>query len=81
MRAMAIIALDQALVDTVMKWSSELGADILVAGVAKLRRFRLHKELAFLGVVGGVAVGATDAVSQMHGVVVIAVLLGVLVAV
>lgn len=80
MGAVAIVALNQALGNPVVEGSSELRANILVAGVAKLRRLGLHQELVFLGVMRVVAIDAGDAIGQVHGAIVITVLFGVLVA-
>ena len=79
-RIVAVVALQQAFRDAVMEGPCELRADVLMARVTKLWRFRLHQELAFLGVMRRVAVDTGDAVGEMHGAVVVAVLLGVLVA-
>jgi hypothetical protein len=76
---MAIVALKEAFGDTMMKGTGELCADVLMAGVAEFRRFGLHQELAFLGMMRRVTINAGNAVSQMHGSVVVAVLLVVLV--
>ena len=76
---MAIVALNQPLGNPVVEGSSELRANILVAGVTKVRRLGLHQELVFLGVMGVVAIDAGDAVGQVYGAIVTTVLIGVLV--
>jgi len=58
-RVMAIVALKEAFGDTMMKGTGKLCADVLMAGVAEFRRFDLHQELAFLGVMRRMAVDAT----------------------
>lgn len=78
-RAVTIVALNQALIHAVMKRPGKLGPHIHVARVAKLWCFGFQQELAFLGKMRGVAIDAGDAVRQMHGTVVVAVFLGVLV--
>jgi hypothetical protein len=80
MRAMAIIALDQAFIDTVVERSRELRTHIHVARVTKFRRFRLHQELTFFGMVRRVAINAGDAVCCVHRAVIIPMLFGVLMA-
>src|SRR5215470_2168874 len=48
---MAVIALHQALVDTMMKSSRELLFRLQMAAVTKLWLLLLHQELTFLGIV------------------------------
>jgi hypothetical protein len=79
-RAVTIVALNQPFIDTVMKRPGKLGLHVHVARVTKLRGFRFHQELAFLGMVRRMAIDAGHAVREMHGTVVVAVFLGVLVA-
>ncbi len=51
MRAVAVVALHQPFIYTVVKRACELRAHIKVAAVAQLRRLLLHEELTFLGMV------------------------------
>lgn len=74
-----IVALNQSLVDAVMERPRKLGFHVHVARVAKFRRFGFHQELAFLAMMWRVAIDAGHTVRQMHGTVIVAVLLAVLV--
>src|SRR5215471_7775017 len=78
MRAVAVVALHQPFIYTVVKRACELRAHILVAAIAQLRRLLLHEELTFLGMVWRVTVEATNAVCQVRGTVVIALVASVL---
>ncbi len=80
MRAVAVTALNQAFVDTVMEGPRKLRAHVHVTRVTEFRRLRLHQELAFLRVVRRVAVNAGDAVGQVHRAVIVPMLFGVLMA-
>lgn len=79
-RAVAIIALDQALVHTVMEWPHELRAHIHMARVTELRRFRFHQKLTLLGMVRRVAIDTRNAIGQMYRAIVVCMFLGVLMA-
>ncbi len=76
----AVIALHEAFVHTVMEGAIELLLHFLVAAIAKQRRLFLHQELAFLRMVRRVAVYAAHVVLQVRGTSVVAVLLSVRVA-
>src|SRR5216683_62549 len=80
MRVVAVVALHQPFVDAVVEGAVELLLHFLVAAVAKQRRLFLHQELAFLRMVGRVAVYAAHVVLQVRGTSVVAVLLSVCVA-
>lgn len=77
MRIMAIAALHQPFVNTMMKGARELLLRFQMTAVAQLRLLVFHQELAFLRIVRRVAVGATDVVLQMGGACKIAVFLAV----
>ena len=64
----AIAALDQALVHSMMERHIELGSLLKVAGIAKLRLGLYEQKLRFFRVVWGMAGDATDVVPGMHGV-------------
>jgi len=72
MRAVAVVALQQPFIYTMVKRACELRSHILVAAVAQLRRLFFHQELAFLGMMGRMTIEATNAVCQVRGTVVIA---------
>ena len=80
MRVVAVAALHQSFVDAVVEGAVELLLYFLVAPVAKQRRLFLHQELAFLRMVGRVAVYAAHVVLQVCGTSVVAVLFSVCVA-
>ncbi len=62
----AIVALHQSFIYTMVEWPRELYPYILVAAVAQLRRLLFQQELAFLGLVWRMAINARDAVGQVH---------------
>ena len=62
MRTVAIVALDKSFVHAVMEGSREFGAHAHVACVTKVRRLGLHQVLALFGLMGRMAIVATDAV-------------------
>lgn len=65
MRTMAVIALDETLIHAMMEWSSELGANLHVAGVAQPGRLSLQHELRFLRKMRRMALNAADAARQV----------------
>ena len=65
MRIVAIVALDQSLIHLVMERPVKLLLHFLMAAVAQLRQLFLHQVLAFLSVVGRVAVNAANVVLQV----------------
>ena len=62
----AIVALHQSFIYTMVERPPELYPHILVAAVAQLRRLLFHQELAFLGLVWRMAINARDPVGQVH---------------
>lgn len=66
MRIMAIDALYEAFVHTMVEGASKLLLDLEMAGEAELRLGFLQKELRFLGVVWVVAIGAADIILQVR---------------
>lgn len=80
MRIMAIDALYEAFVHTMVEGASELLLDLEMAGEAELRLSFLQKELRFLGVVWVVAIGAADIILQVRRAAEIGVFSTVLVA-
>src|SRR6266513_2268305 len=80
MRVVAVAALHQSFVDAVVECAVELLLHFLVATVAKERSLFLHQELAFLWMVGRVAVYAAHVVLQVCGTGEVAVFFAVCVA-
>ena len=76
----AIVALQQTLWDSMMEGPRELRPNILMAAVAELRSLRLHQELRLFGVVGRMAVNASNPIGEVHRPVVVPMLFCVLVA-
>ena len=72
MRVVAVVALHQPFIYTVVKRACELRSHILVAAVTQLRCLLFHQELAFLGMVGRMTIEAAYAVCQVSGTVEIA---------
>ena len=77
MRIMAIAALHQPFVNTMMKGSRELLLGFEMAAVAELWLLLFHQKLASLRIMRRMAVRATDVVLEMGGARKIAVLLAV----
>jgi|SRR6516162_9520317 hypothetical protein len=77
-RTVTIVALDQTLVHSVMERPRKLCTNVHVALVTEVRRPFPHQKLAFLGVMGRMAVHTTDTTCQVYRPVVIPLLLGVL---
>src|ERR1700722_3317692 len=67
MRIVAVVALHHSLVHAMMKGAIELLLGFQMAAIAKLWRLFLHQELAFPGVVRGVAVDTANIVLQVRG--------------
>ena len=80
MRIVAIVALNETFIDPVMKGTSELGAHVHMARIAKLRGFHFHQKLGFLGMVWRVAVDTGHAIGQVRRTVVVSVFIRVLMA-
>ena len=80
MWVMAVVALYQSFVDSMMERPVELLPHFLMAAVAELRRLFLHQKLTFLRMVGRVAIYAAHVVLQVRGASVVAVLLSVCMA-
>ena len=66
-RIVAIVALHYSFIDAMMKGTIELLFGFQMATVAELRLLLLHQELAFFGVVRGMAVDAAHIVLQVRG--------------
>ena len=66
MGIVAIAALHHSFIDAMMKRAVELLFGLEMATVTKLRLLLFHQELAFLSVVGGVAIDATHTVLQVR---------------
>lgn len=80
-RIVAIVALDQSFVHTVMEWPDELRLHIQMTRVTKLWRRLFQQELALFGVMWGMAVNAGNTALQVRRSPVIALLVAVLVAI
>jgi hypothetical protein len=65
-RTMAIIALHQSFVNSVMERPCELRAYILMAAVAELRGTGLQEEFAFFSMMRRVTFDASDSTRQVH---------------
>lgn len=81
MRVVAVAALEQPFVDPMVKWASELRANIQMAGVAQLWCSLFQQEFFFFRVVRGMAFYARDSALQVGRPPIVVVLLGVLVAI
>ena len=77
---MAVGALHQAFVHTVMERPRELLLGLQMAAIAKLRLLFFHQKLRFLGMVWVVAIGATYIVLQVSGPAIVGMLFSVLMA-
>ncbi len=78
MGVVAIVALHQTFVYSMMERPSELRPDIHVAAVAELWGRLFKQVVAFPGVVRGMAVDARDSALQMRGTAIVALLVAVL---
>src|ERR1700687_3859590 len=76
----AVVALHHAFIHSVMERAVELLLHFLVAAIAEHGGLFLHQELAFLRVVGRVAVRATDSVLEVSGAREVVMLFAILVA-
>ena len=65
-RIVTIAALHHTFIHTVMEGAIELLLGFQMATVAKLRLLLFHQELAFLGVVRGMAINAADVIFQVR---------------
>ena len=65
MGAVAVVALDETLVNAMVEWSSELGTNLHVAAVAQRGWFPREHELRLFGEMRGMAIDAADAVRQV----------------
>ena len=80
-RIVAIVALHESFVHAMVECPVELLLYLLMAAVAEQRRFFLHQELAFFGVVRIVAIDAAHSILQVRRAREVAVLLAILVAI